>query len=384
MKKLLLFAVIGLWISGCASEKEEVVVTSVQAIEVAGVPNDTIRLDYGDTYQLQVSTTPADATSLVKYVSSNQRVFTVDAQGLITGTDGGYGTLSMVAPNGDAVVKLTFTVVVMRQIESINTAIPGTYGRITTATGTITSATVKGWFKFEPHYATITQLRYESDNPAIATIDPASGLITGQGTKGVASIRAYATDGSNKVSEPIKIFVGYNNSNDYSGSAGTYNAANDYKVVSLGALAGAADMGAVATASSVLTAGEYDPNYVLDNKRTSGTTVERWVSENDNLPQWLLIDLKQRKDIYRVYMMKRSNTLAVEVYTHPSDADGVIGNSTADGFTLLYSVALASGTGGTNTRDIYASTRYVLLRFLTSSSTNVQMVEVDLCTLVPE
>jgi hypothetical protein len=389
MKKiiyLLLFAAIGFWVSGC-NEKEEAAPTSVGSLELVGVSDDTIRVDYGDTYQLNVHTTPANAAGLVKYVSSNQRIFTVDAEGLITSHDGGVGTLSIVAPNNDAFVKKTCTVVVTRLIESINMAIPGTYGRIAATTGTLTSATVKGWFKFEPVGASNTVLRYESENPAIATIDPETGLITGQGAKGVTTIRAYSTDGSNIVSEPVKIFVGYNASTDYSGTTGTYNANNDYKVVSFGPLAtGPASLTAKnceATASSILTAGSYSPNYVLDNRRKTGATVERWVSEDNNLPQWLLIDLKQRRDLYRFYMMKRSNTLAVQVYTHPSDADGIVGNSTAEGFNRLYSVTFATGTGGTNTTDLYASTRYVLLLFLTSSSTNVQMVEVDLCTLNP-
>lgn len=203
MKKIfiLLLGVITL-LAACEKDEEQVQ-KDVQAIDVTGVTDDTIKLVVADTYQLNVATTPADAISSVKYITNNARIFTVSNTGVITAKGGGVGTLTIVGANGNAFTKTYVNVDVTEYVETVKAN--EAYRLLILATGG--TRNVSSYFTSMPYTATNRVLEYESSDPSVISVN-ANGLVT-YVSKGYAEVIAKSTDGGNAVSEPIKFYSGY-------------------------------------------------------------------------------------------------------------------------------------------------------------------------------
>lgn len=397
-----LFLATGMFVApiGCDDDKKDESQTSITSITLDA--NDAeLYLILDEEYQLRVATEPVG--SAVKFVSSNDAVCTVDGAGKITAKGKGEATIT-VTPYGDftepsAVSKVN---VVSERI----TVKPGAYVMAVKANSSLTradsikedsAANFQKWFV----YSGTGTVEYEIEDETLAKIE--NGVLKEQGKKGVTQIRALARQNGEIValSPWVKLFASYNvrtnwywkdNSNTdsvthpYRGSA--YDAEADYKVISL------ADSGCIATASS--TNENFAPaNAVIDNRRLSDEATFRWVSADAN-PSWILIDLKKKRDVYRFWFHKRSNTAKVTFYVSDNVNDGITGNINGEGFTKLGEFDFLTEqdidpdrppgdyTGSPQvTRDIYASTRYVLvvLEINPNKTNNIQMIQIDISTL---
>ncbi len=186
---------------------------------------DTIEII--DTYQLNWEIKPLDATNkTLTFSSSNNSIFTVDANGLITPIALGTATLSVVVEGNK---ELNFT----QEITIIPIA------QFVFSYETTSYTTVGEIIKINNYYlqdsSQITDLNWESQNPNIATVD--NGLVTGVST-GTATIRSSLKNNPNvyvdftitvlpdSLSDIAKIIVDAHNSNiftRYSLLVGTKN-----------------------------------------------------------------------------------------------------------------------------------------------------------------
>jgi hypothetical protein len=204
MKKtfILLCCAISFVIFAC-SEKEEDSnwPKDVQSIDIVGVLDDTIRLNQYETYQLNVNISPQNGT--IKYISGNQRIFTIDDNGLITAQGGGVGLLTILGPNGDSWTKSYCQIEVTEYVKQISLTAGNHIQILPSGTRNVST-----YFTVSPYTATNKTLTYESSHPEIATVDPSTGVVT-CASKGYAEIVAKSVDGSNIISEPIQFYSSY-------------------------------------------------------------------------------------------------------------------------------------------------------------------------------
>ncbi|NDV78020.1 Ig-like domain-containing protein [Dysgonomonas sp. 511] len=319
--------------------------TNVESIKILETVNDTIYLFNGDEYRIKLQTVPAN--SEVKFYSTNPVSFRVNQNtGLIMTTAGGVGTVIAFAPNGDGWTKAITTVFVTEYVEKISVKA----GKETRILATNGSATLSSDFVVSRFTATNKKVTYSSSDPDIVSVDANSGLIR-YVSRGIAEITAKAEDEGGVVSDPITVYSGYK----YVEVSRTTN-------------------GAVGTASE--TASGYTITRAHDGNTTNSASY-CWRTTGLNSPEWLMIDLKSKKDLSQLYFKKGYNTKTMEVYYHPSDEDGITGNS--EGFVQFYSYVFANSSWATVTYDIFPeviSTRYVLMRFPDTYNTYVAMNEV--------
>jgi hypothetical protein len=203
MKKtfILLCCVVTFVTIACSEKEEDTWPKDVQSIDIVGIPNDTIRLDQYETYQLQINVSPSDGT--IKYISSNQRIFTIDNNGLITAQAGGSGVLTIIGPNGDSWIKTYCQVDVKEYVKQIVLNADNKLQILSSGTRNVSS-----YFTVSPYTVTNKTLTYESSNPSIVAVDPATGVVTCV-AKGYAEVVAKSVDGSNITSEPIQFYSSY-------------------------------------------------------------------------------------------------------------------------------------------------------------------------------
>jgi hypothetical protein len=384
---------------GCDDDKTDEPKTSITSITLDANDAELFLLPE-ENYQLHVTTEPVG--SAVKFVSSDEAVCTVDGAGKITAKAKGAATIT-VTPYGNftepsAVSKVS---VVTERI----TVKPGAYIVAVKANSSLSRAdsikedsakNFQKWFE----YAGSGTMGYEVEDETLAKIE--NGVLKEQGVKGITHIRAIAKQGSEivAVSPWVKLYASYNvrtnwywkdESNSdaahlYRGSA--YDEKADYRVISL------ADSGCTVTTSSALN-GEFLVDYVIDNRRHSQESAYRWVS-SDATTTWILIDLKKKRDVHRFWFHKRSNTGKVQFFVSDRTNDGLTGSTNGEGFTKLGEFDFLTEqdvnperspgdyTGSPQvTRDIYASTRYVLvvLDINPAKINNIQMNQIDISTL---
>jgi hypothetical protein len=394
--------------AGCSDDdKTDAPTTPITSITL-GANDAELILVKDEPYQLSVTTEPVG--SAVKFVSSDEAVCTVDGSGKITAKGTGSATIT-VTPYGDftapsAVCKVS---VVTERIS----VTPGAYVVAVKAGSSVTRAdslredSAANFQKFFVYSGSGT-VEYEVEDETFAKIE--NGVLKEQGKKGVTQIRAVAKQNGAvvAVSPWIKLFASYNvktnwywkddanadsATHPYRGSV--YTADADYKVISL------ADSGCTVTAGSTNDGNaNWSPTLVIDNRRFASETDFRWVSSpvNDaNSSEWLLIDLKKKRDVYRFWFHKRSNTANVTFYVTDITTDNLQGNTTGEGFTKLGEFNFMTEqdidptrtpgdyTGSPQvTKDLYASTRYVLVVLSLNPSkvpNTIQMSQIDISTL---
>ncbi|MDR0824281.1 MAG: Ig-like domain-containing protein [Prevotella sp.] len=334
MKKIfiVLLGAVGL-LSAC-SEDDAQGQKDVQEINIVGVSNDTIKIDKSDTYQLNITTTPANAAGAVKYVSSNSRIFTISETGFITANASGVGSVTIIAPNGDSWTKVKCFVEVFEYVDSIavNTA-----GLVLAKDETKDLSTL---FTAYPVTASNRDMIYKSSDPSIVSIDEKG--ICKSVSKGIVEITATPADGKNDVvSKPVKIF-------------------SQYSTVPLDRK----DWTAVANS----TQGGYSLSNLFDGK--TGTDWEAKWSENP--PFWILIDTHKLSEFHQVKFIQSSYREAknIEVYTTPVTTDGITADDNS--FKKIGSVFFNDNTDSrilTLLPELQKS-RYVKVVFLDSRAGN--------------
>ena len=143
-------------------------------------------LEVGDTYQLEATTEPSDATIPdIIYSSDNENVVTVDENGLVTAVGQGTAKVTATAKDNSEISK-TVEITVRRSVSGISLAEK--------------SATLTEGQKYQikatvaPADATDSSLEYISNKKSVATVDE-KGMITA-GAEGETTIDVLAKDGS--------------------------------------------------------------------------------------------------------------------------------------------------------------------------------------------
>lgn len=165
LKKIFSIAIV-LWaLCACTKKPEEVIipVTSISLnFNKAG-------LHEGESYRLQATITPSDATDpVIKWSSSDNSVVTVDQQGVITGKSAGTATVTATCNGFTDTCEVTVTAEAV-PVESIRLGLT----KISVPVGKVfdISVTVK------PDNATLSNINWKSSDPAVATVNQ-QGQIT--------------------------------------------------------------------------------------------------------------------------------------------------------------------------------------------------------------
>lgn len=162
-----------------------------QSVPVSAITlNSTSQtLNIGDSFQLDATVSPSDATDAsLTWSSSNTAVATVDANGLVTAVAEGTTIITAKANDGSGVSA------------SCNITVEKPVVLVTSVTLSQTAATLTEGDTFQleatvsPEDATDSSLTWSSSNPSVATVD-ANGLVTAV-AEGQATITAKTNDAS--------------------------------------------------------------------------------------------------------------------------------------------------------------------------------------------
>jgi uncharacterized protein YjdB len=176
------------------------VTVSPRPVTSISIPT-TASLAVGDSITLTPTINPANATNpALNWVSSNTSVATVTQGGAVTAVAVGEAIITAAATATENSGKsATCTVTVTpRLVTSIT--IPTTASLTVGETDTLSPVTIN------PSNATNQTLAWSSDTPAVASVDPATGLITAVAV-GQTTITAESTDGSNITSNDCTVTV---------------------------------------------------------------------------------------------------------------------------------------------------------------------------------
>lgn len=146
----------------------------------------SVTINRGDTYQLYIKVLPELATDkTVSYVSTNESVCTVDANGLVTGTGFGSANVNVITKDGKKIDTLVFSVTdnFVSGVHLSTNALEMNVGEMKKITATITPLT-----------ALNKKITWRTSDSNIAKVD-ANGFVTAVGT-GTAEIFVVTEDGN--------------------------------------------------------------------------------------------------------------------------------------------------------------------------------------------
>ena len=350
-----IFAVISLLLPACSNDEREEAMVDVKSIEFVGLPeNDTIPLFKGDVFNLQVVTDPPNAP--VRFYNASSDAFRVNQNtGEITALKGGLGTVIAIAPNGNDWTKAFCRVDVTELLERIAVTPNNVYNNNRMYLMSTTTLNVSSYFSAQPTTATDRRITYHSSDPAVATVNATTGVVT-RVSKGVVEITARAADASGVVSEPIQIYSNYSAARLTTTPAWT------------------------ATASSTQDGTNYTPARAIDNNTTS--TSQFWHANWTNVtphPYYLQVDLGSARTIHEIEIYRRReqrDTRDVEIYIIPSSVTIAAGLTWTDPrYELLGFISFGDmpASSSTVTQSIIyrvfpesVSARYFMLKFLNS------------------
>ena len=243
-----------LWIVGCSSDDA---VKGIDALDISNI-EDVLYIDKAEDYQVELD---IKGSGLISYVSSNPNIFKVNSSGLITGVMGGTAKLIVVGEKNDAeFIQSSRVVVVTEYVEEVKATSPAADGLNFLASGTLNLSSA---FLPLPRSASNRVLEYTSSDPAVATVNPTTGVVTRVAT-GVVQIVAKTTDGSNITSAPITVYI--NQSRPAVSKTGWSATASSYQ------------------------SSTYAPSRIFDGNNTN-CWHNTW-SPPTPPPNWVLIDMK--------------------------------------------------------------------------------------------
>ena len=182
-----------------SSKKDYITVTVTSGticVESVRLNRYSISLEKGDTFDLCATVCPTNATNkTICWGSSNTGVATVSG-GVVTAKARGYAYIYAEAQDGSGVYNSCYVNVTE---DILVTSVSASWSR-TSIVSNKTLTIGKTAYVYEtvcPTNATNKCVKWTSDKPHIAFVNPESGLVIAQGT-GTATITATACDGSNK------------------------------------------------------------------------------------------------------------------------------------------------------------------------------------------
>lgn len=198
--KLLIVMFAAIAFAACSDDKEDALEVTygnlVTEISINASGNEIVLADAGDIATVSVSAQPTNADDLGNYdfLSSDQKIFTVDSDGLITATGPGTAILTVVSKNNAKVTANCNVLVVGTRITSIG--INDTYKEytVTRTNAAGPSFNLLSQLTILPVEANIKLLKFTSSDPTVATVTE-NGVVTAL-WKGQTQIKAEATDGS--------------------------------------------------------------------------------------------------------------------------------------------------------------------------------------------
>ena len=347
IKLLFLFSLVSF--ASCNSDDNNGgVVKDVREIYILDLDMDTIHVVKGEAYTISIKTEPANAP--VRFSSDNARVVSVHpTNGELTINAGGSARINIVAPNGDDWTRAKCIVSAKELVEEI---VPVLGKDVQVLNSTTTSLGLSSSFDVLPVTATLRTVRYESSNPAVATVN-ASGTVTRVG-KGIVEITAIANDAGEVRSTPITIVCGYAQTQITRNQPSTWSAvANSIE-------------------GNSNTSGTYGTYRIID-----GSTANFWHaswSAPVPPPHYVIIDMKAAQTFNYVRMARRSSyrdTRNVEYYTTNVVTDGVSYDDPS--FVKIGSITFGDLPAATTTMDFIPiplqnfTTRYFLIKLLDSN-----------------
>lgn len=191
---------------GGFTDSVEIKVTNpnIAVTDVAWAPNSPTKVSIGHQVQTKIVITPDNATNKkVSYNSSNPDAVTVDTNGVIYGQSTGTSTITVTTDDGGLEASFVATCTEVAVIT------PDGLG------GIPIGGTQQFTYTVSPSDAELTNIRYESADPAIATVD-SSGVVTGVASGG-CNIWIYATsNGADisaatwaQISEKVQVYPQY-------------------------------------------------------------------------------------------------------------------------------------------------------------------------------
>lgn len=176
--------------AGVPSKSASVDVVVIQPAESVTLESSGLTVAKMGRAQLSAKVLPADATNkALTWTSSNPAIVSVDSRGSLSAKAVGRATITCTTTDGTN-LNASCQVTVIQAVRQIS---PKTARQGVTEGKTITVS-----FTVSPADATNQKLRFESSNPAIATVD-SNGVVTGN-KAGTVTITARSTDGSNRSS----------------------------------------------------------------------------------------------------------------------------------------------------------------------------------------
>lgn len=174
---------------GGFTDSVEIKVTNpnIAVTDVAWADDSPKTVNAGHQVQTKIVITPADATNKkVSYNSSNTDAVTIDTDGIMYGQSAGTSTITVTTDDGGFTASFTATCTAMAVIT------PDGLG------GIPVGGTQQFTYTVDPADASLTNIRYESADTTIATVD-SSGVVTGV-AEGGCNIWIYADNNGVEVS----------------------------------------------------------------------------------------------------------------------------------------------------------------------------------------
>ncbi|QIN98640.1 hypothetical protein birk_66 [Salmonella phage birk] len=316
---------------GNFTDSIEVKVTdpSIAVTDVAWAPDSPTKVSIGHQVQTKIVITPDNATNKkVSYNSSNPDAVTVDTNGVIHGQSPGTSTITVTTDDGGLEASFVATCTEVAVIT------PDGLG------GIPIGGTQQFTYTVSPSDAELTNIRYESADPAIATVD-SSGVVTGVASGG-CNIWIYATsNGADisaatwaQISEKVQVYPQYAEwlvgntkqldveiyPSDSKSVTVTYESSND-AIISIDANG---LMTAKSEGSATITA-----NVVMNGVAASGTT-SPYVSElsvtTDSLPALTVGNTQQLVVTVRPEYAKTDPDYSIQ-YTTTDDTVATVSNT---------------------------------------------------------
>ena len=173
-----------------SGKKATCTVTVTQPVKGVTVSPASVVIQKGNVQKLTASVVPANATNQeLVYKSSNETVAIVSKDGIITGLNEGWATITVCSEENQAIYGTC----------TVKVGLPVYVTKITLDTTNVTmwaGATRQLGVSIEPANADIKTVTYGSSNPDVATVSN-TGLITAK-KKGTTTITVTAADGSGK------------------------------------------------------------------------------------------------------------------------------------------------------------------------------------------
>lgn len=170
-------------------------VTVIQPVTGIRMSTTDFRIAKGKSKTVIANVFPSNATNTkIKWTSSNTSVATVNSSGLVTGQGPGSATITATTADGGYTASCNVVVYVAItgiKLTSTKLTLPKGEKRMLTAT-------------ISPSNATDDTIKWTTSNNSVATVDSATGQVTGKAT-GTAVITATSSDGNCKASCTVTV-----------------------------------------------------------------------------------------------------------------------------------------------------------------------------------